>query len=115
VRVMYMVSSMLFFSLFLNPWLLPSDFLFRFVTIILWFVFVHAIYFTYLVLSIRKSSVNAPSRSKTLLHPQTNNGTIDSEMSILSNLFAGVPSPTDLLNQWKKSQTQIPQLSPHDV
>ncbi len=98
-RISYIICSFVYFCMFLDPRILPNDFLFRFIAVILWFVFVHAIWFTYLLLSIRNLPRKIPMRQQTLLQPQK-------QQSAFDRLFDNVPSPSQMLTQWLQPQKQ---------
>lgn len=96
-KTIYVVSSFVFFSLFLNSWLISIDFLTRINIIALWFVWNHVIFFTYLFLSIRRHQYSLSSRL-----PQLNNESSQSsnDKNPLLDLIEGIPNPREMLTQW---------------
>jgi hypothetical protein len=125
-RLFYIVGSLTFFSLFLDPRILPSDFLFRFIAVILWFVFIHAIWFTYLLLSINRFSHGSKTMRQTaMLNPQTPTSSSSSSPftrepgHFFEKFFENIPTPSQLLSQWSnpnasKQTVFTTPVEPHD-
>jgi hypothetical protein len=100
MKLGYVSGSILFFSLFLNTWLFPVDFLFRFVMLISWFVAVHAILFTFLFVSIHRQRNSIHNRLQPPIHSSTK------PSNPLSKLMNDLPDPSAILSQWIGSSKQ---------
>lgn len=99
-KFLYLICSVIFFSLFLNTWLISVDFLSRIIAISFWFITVHAIIFTSCFLSInnhRRALLNRIPHSVDGSHITSD----DDDKNPLVALINSIPNPRDIISQWK--------------
>lgn len=99
-KIFYIFNIIIFFSSFLNTWMIPTGFITRVVLVLLWFIFWHAITFTAIVVFIYK---NASLSSKKLRIPVSFSNSHNANPLVA---FAeSLSKPADILSGWYNSTT----------
>lgn len=99
-KIFYILNIILFFSLFLNSWMIPTGFLFRVVLVMLWFIVWHAIVFTAIIMFIYKTKNES---SKKLRMPVTSSKSSNANPLVV--FVESLSKPADILSDWLSNPT----------